>query len=109
MKMNAQDLLGKTKDELQTQLMDLRKEQFQTRMQFVTGQLTNPSLLSKTRKDIARIKTAQNGGLTKAGANATVKTEKPKKASNKPVPQMKTTATTKAAPKKAAAKKAVKE
>lgn len=108
--MNAQELIGKTADELQDMLMHLRKEQFALRMQFVSGQLTNPSLLSKARRDIARVKTAQNGGLVAAKDGGAVKTPKAKKASNKPVPQMKTTANVKAeakAPaKKTAAKKA---
>jgi len=106
--MNAQELIGKTADELQDMLMGLRKEQFALRMQFVSGQLTNPSLLSKARRDIARVKTAQNGGLV-ASQTAGTKTPKAKKASNKPVPQMKTTANVKAEPKKAAAKPAAKK
>lgn len=111
--MKAQELVGKTADELKTSLLTLRKEQFAMRMQFVSGQLANPSLLSKTRKDIARIKTAQNGGLTASKTGTATPLAKPKKAvaSNKPIPQMKTTASTstKPAAKKPAAKKAAKE
>ena len=101
--MQAQELVGKTQDELQDNLLQLRKEQFELRMQKISGQLTNPRRLAEVRKDIARVKTAQNGGLSQSQAG--VKAPKAKKASNKPVPQMKTTANVKAAPKKAAAKK----
>lgn len=106
--MQAQELIGKTADELKDSIMQLRKEQFELRLQIAAGQATNPRRLSEIRKDIARVKTAQNGGLQKSQAGA-VKTPKAPKASNKPVPQMKTTANVKAAPKKAAAKKATKE
>lgn len=93
--------------------MQLRKEQFELRMQKISGQLTNPNRLTQVRKDIARVKTAQNGGLSQSKAG--VKAPKAPKASNKPVPQMKTTANVKAEPakkpaaKKPAAKKAAKE
>lgn len=107
--MQAQELIGKTPDELQDNLMQLRKEQFELRMQLAAGQATNPRRLNQVRKDIARVKTAQNGGLHKSQSGA-VKTPKTPKASNKPVPQMKTTANVKAAPaKKAAAKPAAKK
>lgn len=108
--MKAQELIGKTADELKDMSLNLHKEQFTMRMQHAAGQLSNPARLREVRRDIARVKTAQNGGLTQATATAGApKAPKAKKASNKPVPQMKTTANVKAAPKKPAAKKAVKE
>lgn len=55
--MKAQDLLGKTQDELNTQLLDLRKEQFNLRFQKVSGQLENTARVRAVRRDIARIKT----------------------------------------------------
>jgi large subunit ribosomal protein L29 len=99
--MNAQDLIGKTTDELKDNLLTLRKEQFALRMQHATGQLTNPSRLREIRRDIARVKTAQNGGLATAATAKPAKAPKAKAASNKPVPQMKTTSTRKPAAKKA--------
>lgn len=58
--MKAEDLIGKTKDELQKALMDARKEQFNARMQRAAGQLENTASMRAQRRDIARIKTAMN-------------------------------------------------
>jgi large subunit ribosomal protein L29 len=46
--------------ELEQQLLELRKEQFNLRMQRGTGQLTRPSQMRVVRRDIARIKTVMN-------------------------------------------------
>ena len=43
--------------ELESELLELRKEQFNLRMQPGTGQLANPSRFKSVRRDIARIKT----------------------------------------------------
>ena len=43
--------------ELESELLELRKEQFNLRMQRGTGQLANPSRFKSGRRDIARIKT----------------------------------------------------
>jgi large subunit ribosomal protein L29 len=43
--------------ELKSELLELRKEQFNLRMQRGTGQLANPSRFKSVRRDIARIKT----------------------------------------------------
>ena len=43
--------------ELESELLELRKEQFNLRMQRGTGQLANPSSFKSVRRDIARIKT----------------------------------------------------
>ena len=42
---------------LESELLELRKEQFNLRMQRGTGQLANPSRFKSVRRDIARIKT----------------------------------------------------
>ncbi|MBI5790753.1 MAG: 50S ribosomal protein L29 [Rhodocyclales bacterium] len=57
--MKASELRTKGAEELQKELLDLRKAQFGLRMQVATQQLTNTSQLGKVRKDIARIKTIQ--------------------------------------------------
>ena len=44
-------------DEPKSELLDLRKEQFNLRMQRGTGQLANPSRFKLVRRQIARIKT----------------------------------------------------
>jgi len=43
--------------ELESELLELRKEQFNLRMQRGTGQLANPSRFKSVRRDIARLKT----------------------------------------------------
>lgn len=45
-------------DELVARKSELRKEAFQLRLQQGSGQLENPSQLTKIRKDVARIETA---------------------------------------------------
>ena len=44
-------------DELQGELIKLRREQFNLRMQRASGQLGQSHLLEEARRDIARIKT----------------------------------------------------
>ncbi len=58
--MKAQDLRAKTADELNEELLSLRKAQFSMRMQLATQQLTNLSEIRKVRRDIARVKTVIN-------------------------------------------------
>ena len=48
------------KSELKTELHELRKEQFNLRMQNSTGQMTNSSRFKVIRREIARIKTRMN-------------------------------------------------
>ena len=55
--MNANDLRQKDKSELTDELLALRKEQFNLRMQQAKGQLVRSDQYRKVRKDIARIKT----------------------------------------------------
>ena len=58
--MNAQELRGKNAEELNEQLFNLLREQFQLRMRKTTGQLGQSHLLKQLRRDIARIKTVLN-------------------------------------------------
>ena len=58
--MTAEDLKGKTFDELNKMLMDLRKEQFNLRFQQSGGQLEKTDQVQKIRRDIARVKTFMN-------------------------------------------------
>jgi large subunit ribosomal protein L29 len=55
--MNATDLRSKSSDELGEELVTLRREQFNVRMQQATGESTKPHEHSRIRKDIARVKT----------------------------------------------------
>jgi large subunit ribosomal protein L29 len=54
--MATNDLNTKSADELKQHLLDLRKEQFNLRMQKGTGQLNQPHQLRRVRRDIARTK-----------------------------------------------------
>ena len=55
--MKINDLRKKSESELGEELLGLRKEQFNLRMQRATGQLSRPDQFDKVRKNIARIKT----------------------------------------------------
>ena len=52
------DLKMMTVDQLDDELVKLKKEQFNLRFQRATGQLENTSRVREVRRDIARIKTA---------------------------------------------------
>jgi large subunit ribosomal protein L29 len=58
--MDMKELKGKTPAELNEQLTELRREQFNLRMQRGMGQLSKPHELTRVRKDIARVKTVLN-------------------------------------------------
>ena len=53
------DLKVQTDDQLQQQLVDLKREQFNLRFQGATGQLERPARVREVRRAIARIKTLQ--------------------------------------------------
>ena len=55
--MKASELKEKSAEELNTTLLELRKEQFNLRMQASTGQLAQTHELRSVRRNIARVKT----------------------------------------------------
>jgi large subunit ribosomal protein L29 len=55
--MKASEVRAKDDTELSEELIRLRREQFNLRMQSATGQGARPDQFGKVRKDIARIKT----------------------------------------------------
>jgi large subunit ribosomal protein L29 len=57
--MSAKELRQKTAADLQKELLDLRREQFNLRMARATGQASKPDQFSKVRRNIARLKTVQ--------------------------------------------------
>ena len=63
--MTASELKDKSVEELNAELIELLREQFNLRMQASTGQLAQTHMLRKVRRDIARVKTVIN---QKAGA-----------------------------------------
>jgi large subunit ribosomal protein L29 len=57
--MKPEEIRGMTPDQLDDQLVKLKKEQFNLRFQRASGQLENTSRVREVRRDIARIKTVQ--------------------------------------------------
>jgi large subunit ribosomal protein L29 len=64
--MKASELRGKSVDELQKELLELRRAQFGLRMQLATQSLTKNSEIERVRREIARVHTLLNE--KKAGA-----------------------------------------
>ena len=55
--MKATELRDKSTEELQAQLLTLKKDLFFLRMQHATNQLDNPLKIQTVKRDIARVKT----------------------------------------------------
>jgi large subunit ribosomal protein L29 len=55
--MKASELRQKTKNELETLLIDLSRDKFNLRMQKGTGQLSKSHQIKVVRRDVARIHT----------------------------------------------------
>ncbi|MBQ7304053.1 MAG: 50S ribosomal protein L29 [Alphaproteobacteria bacterium] len=53
----TKDLRAMTIDELETKLLENKKEQFNLRIQQLTGQLANTAQIRKVRREIAKINT----------------------------------------------------
>jgi large subunit ribosomal protein L29 len=56
-KQRLSDLRALSEDQLNDELLKLKKEQFNLRFQRATGQLENSSRVRVVRRDVARIKT----------------------------------------------------
>ncbi len=65
--MKAKELRGKTKGELQEELLKLRREQFNLRMAQASGQTAKSDQFGKVRRNVARVKTVL-GEQARAGA-----------------------------------------
>lgn len=83
--MKVADIRAKTADQLKQELMDLRKEQLNLRIQKTTGQLENSSRVRTVRRNIAKIKTV--AAEMKSGKVVTAKA--PKKAAKAAAPAKK--------------------
>ena len=57
------DLKVMSVDQLQDELVKLKKEQFNLRFQRATGQLENMARVREVRRDVARVKTIQRAKL----------------------------------------------
>ncbi len=62
------DIKTMTPDQLQDELLNLKKKQFNLRFQRATGQLENTSRVREVRRDIARVRTLQRQKLDAASA-----------------------------------------
>lgn len=58
-KSTVEDLRTKTADQLDVQLIELKREQFNLRFQSATSQLERPARIKEVRRAIAQIKTLQ--------------------------------------------------
>lgn len=65
--MIASELRNKSVEELTGELIALRREQFNLRMQQATGEVTRNTEHGRVRKDIARLKTVMNELQRSAG------------------------------------------
>lgn len=82
-KKKAEDLKGKTPDELAKMLEDLKKQQFNLRFQKSQGQLENTAQIRSVRREVARVMTLM---CNKCGAASEgKKAPKAKKAAKKKV------------------------
>jgi large subunit ribosomal protein L29 len=64
------DLKTRTDDQLDEQLGELKREQFNLRFQAATSQLEKPARIRQVRRTIAQIKTLQNERARAAQAKA---------------------------------------
>jgi large subunit ribosomal protein L29 len=55
--MKAADIRAMTVDQIDDEVLKLKKEQFNLRFQRATGQLENTARVREVRRDIARLKT----------------------------------------------------
>ena len=67
--MKATDLRAKSVDELNAELIELRRAQFSMRMQLATQQLNKVDQIRKVRRDVARVRTVL-AEKSKSSANA---------------------------------------
>ena len=65
------DLRAMSADQLDQEVLNLKKEQFNLRFQRATGQLENTARVRVVRRDIARVKTLANAKKASAGRAAT--------------------------------------
>jgi large subunit ribosomal protein L29 len=66
--MKASDLRAKTRDDMKSELLSLKKESFNLRFQKAGGQLESPARIRQVRREIARIQTVLNQASAPARA-----------------------------------------
>ena len=89
--MKAHDVRAMTLDQIDDEVLKLKKEQFNLRFQRATGQLENTARVRVIRRDIARMKTIaaqKRAGMPEPEVKATTtapKAEKPKSEKKKTI------------------------
>ncbi len=68
--MDANDLRGKSPDQLRDELVALKKEAFNLRFQQATGQFENTARMRTVRRDVARVATILNEKAAAAASEA---------------------------------------
>jgi large subunit ribosomal protein L29 len=68
--MKASDLRIKSRDDLKSELLTLKKESFNLRFQKAGGQLENSARIRVVRREIARIQTVLNQASAPGGGTA---------------------------------------
>jgi large subunit ribosomal protein L29 len=98
--MKAVDARAMTLDQIDDEVLKLKKEQFNLRFQRATGQLENTSRVRQVRRDVARLKTIarqKRAGEAAPAPQAAAAAAKPKRAAK---PRAKSAAKPKAKAKK---------
>jgi len=70
--MKPADIRAMTIDQIDDEVLKLKKEHFNLRFQRASGQLENTARVREVRRDIARLKTiaqSKRSGMAKAGSN----------------------------------------
>ena len=104
--MKASDVRVMTVDQIDDEVLKLKKEQFNLRFQRATGQLENTARVREVRRDIARLKTIagqKRAGEPQPAGTSVAAAEKPRRA---PRARAKAAATPKAKAKSKAKAKA---
>jgi large subunit ribosomal protein L29 len=91
--MKSSDARALTVDQIDDEVLKLKKEQFNLRFQRATGQLENTSRVREVRRDIARLKTVasqkRSGEAPAAGAKPKAKAKPRTKSKTKSKPESK--------------------
>jgi large subunit ribosomal protein L29 len=95
--MKAPDVRAMTLDQIEDEVLKLKKEQFNLRFQRATGQLENTSRVRVIRRDVARLKTI--GAQKRAGMPEPAPKAEPAPAAAKPNTKTRTRAKAAAKPK----------
>jgi large subunit ribosomal protein L29 len=87
--MKASDARAMTIDQIDDEVLKLKKERFNLRFQRATGQLENTSRVRLVRRDIARLKTIarqKRAGMPEPAAKPAAAAAKPKRAAKPKAP-----------------------